>query len=81
MKYLLNGEPDPHYLDTVYTQENGKYQYYPGAEGMYRVVCEDTTGENKSDSTEVQMEPKGGKGWFKGEDIKEVNFDLKKKNE
>lgn len=82
---MENGKPsDPYYFDTVYTRKNGKFQFLDedaGSMGKYRVVCEDTSGENKADSVELKMEPKGGKGWFRGEDSKEVDFNLKKKDE
>ena len=76
----------PNYSVKVYTQNNGEYQYLQehaaAGKRKFRIVCEDVTGEHKSDSTEIQMEPKGVReGWFEGEDSKEVNFNLKKKDE
>ncbi|WP_291528000.1 radical SAM-associated putative lipoprotein [Bacteroides sp. UBA939] len=88
VKELLdNGEQlNLYHSDTVYTERNGDYQfldkYAVPDRRKYRIVCEDVTGEHKSDSTEIQMEPTGPHdGWFEGEDSKEVNFNLKKKDE
>ena len=44
--------------------------YYTDSQGIY-----------KADSTDIKMEPTGGKGWYQGSDTKEVDFVLKKKNE
>lgn len=52
-----------------------------GGYGKYRLVCEDSPGIYKADSTDIKMEPTGGKGWYQGSDTKEVDFVLKKKNE
>lgn len=82
---MNNGKPaDPYYFDTLYTKEDGKYQFLAEqADGMgkYRVVCEDPSDVYKADSTEVQMEPTDGTGWYKGSDTKEKDFILKKKDE
>lgn len=80
-----NGTPLHHSrFDTLYTQANGEYQFLDaqaGGYGKYRVVCHDPSGIHKADSTELQMEPKGGKGWYGGEDSKVLDFELKKKDE
>lgn len=82
---MRDGESgDSHYFDTLYTNEDGKYQFLneqAGGMGKYRVVCEAPSDVYKADSTEVQMEPTGGKGWYRGSDTKEKDFILKKKNE
>ena len=73
-----------YYTDTLYTQENGEFQFLneqAGGYGKYRLVCEDSPGIYKADSTDIKMEPTGGKGWYQGSDTKEVDFVLKKKNE
>ena len=68
-------------IDTLKTAQYGTYtfkqQEFPGI--RYRVVCEDPSDILKADSTEVQMKPKGGEGWYAGSDTEEVNFELKKK--
>ncbi|MDO4164736.1 MAG: radical SAM-associated putative lipoprotein [Bacteroides sp.] len=67
--------------DTLYTEQTGTYIYTNCGlnAGRFRVVCEDPTGINAADSTDVKMEPSGGSGWYQGSDSKEVNFQLKKK--
>lgn len=82
-KGLIQSIPnDPYFNDTLATDAKGTFLFdqLKVSEGRYRVVCEDPTGIYKSDSTEVKMTPKGGKGWYLGSDSKEVNFELKKKN-
>ena len=80
-----DGEPmGAYYTDTLYTQENGEFRFLneqAGGYGKYRLVCEDSPGIYKADSTDIKMEPTGGKGWYQGSDTKEVDFVLKKKNE
>ena len=80
-----DGEPmGAYYTDTLYTQENGEFRFLneqAGGYGKYRLVCEDSPGIYKADSTDIKMEPTGGKGWYQGSDTKEVYFVLKKKNE
>lgn len=83
-KALLGEVPDNPYLrDTVATNAAGRFvleKKYETSEGRYRVVCEDPAGVYRADSTDMQMKPKGGKGWYQGSDSKEVNFELKKRN-
>ena len=66
-------------LDTVRTDGQGNYQWK--GEHLFthtvRVVCSDPSGSCLSDSTEVSVEPKGGKGWYQGSDSKQVDFTLK----
>lgn len=67
-------------VDTLNTNGSGEYQYLTkGFTESYRVIAEDSLGAYKADSTDVEMEPKGGSGWYVGSDSKEVNFELKKK--
>lgn len=83
-KTLLGEVPDNPYLrDTVTTNAAGAFlleKKNETSEGRYRVVCEDPAGVYKADSTDIQMKPKGGKGWYQGSDSKEVEFQLKKRN-
>lgn len=66
--------------DTVYTAKDGTYLYNEeGLTEVFRIVCEDTSGECKSDSTDVTPKTTGGKGWYEGTSSDEVNFELKKK--
>ena len=76
-------EDDPYFRDTVATNAAGAFvleKKNETSEGRYRVVCEDPAGGYQADSTDIQMKPKDGKGWYQGSDSKEVNFELKKKN-
>lgn len=69
--------------DTVFADQSGAYlrQYSQVTnEGKYRIVCEDPQNSYKSDSTDIQMNPTGGSGWYQGSDSKEVDFELKKKD-
>lgn len=83
-KTLIGEVGDQPYLrDTVATDAAGAFvleKKDETSEGRYRVICEDPAGNYQTDSTEVKMTPKGGKGWYQGSDSKEVNFELKKKN-
>lgn len=83
-KTLLGETRDNPYLrDTVATNATGAFvleKKYETSEGRYRVVCEDPAGVYRADSTDIQMKPKGGKGWYQGSDSKEVNFQLRKRN-
>lgn len=67
--------------DTVYVGKDGTY-LFEGSGPAYdrlRTVCEDPSGEYKSDSVEVTPHYRGGDGWYKGGSTDEVNFQLKKK--
>ena len=69
--------------DTLYTTNDGDYDFVNKqayGNNKYRIVCEDPSDTYKSDSTDVKIEPKGGKGWYDGNDTKEINFELKKKH-
>ena len=83
-KTLIGSRPnDPYLNDTLATDTKGSFLFDKKgetSEGRYRLVCEDPNGVYKSDSTEIKMQPEGGKGWYKGHDSKEVNIELKKKN-
>ena len=66
--------------DTVYTTKDGTYLYKEeGLTEVFRIVCEDTSGECKSDSTDIIPKTTGGKGWYWGSSSDEANFELKKK--
>lgn len=66
--------------DTTYTEKDGTFLYKTeGLYGAFRVVCEDTSGTYKADSTDVYPELTGGKGWYEGSSNDEANFELKKK--
>ncbi|WP_308761792.1 radical SAM-associated putative lipoprotein [uncultured Bacteroides sp.] len=70
--------------DTVYTGDTGEYLFKDDRAWPtmgYRVVCEDPDGVYKADSVDVEMKPEHGKGWYEGRDSKEVDFELKKKEE
>lgn len=70
--------------DTLLTKNGGRYEFIDKGVtnyGKYRVVCEDPTGIYRADSTDVQMKPTGGSGWYEGSDTREVDFKLKKKDE
>jgi len=68
--------------DTVLTDQSGSYlrEYSATNYGKYRVVCEDPQDAYKADSTDIQMKPTGGSGWYEGSDSKVVDFELKKKD-
>ncbi len=66
--------------DTTYTEKDGTFLYKTkGLYGAFRVVCEDTSGAYKADSTDVYPQLTGGEGWYEGSSNDEVNFELKKK--
>ena len=72
---------DPHYIDTLRMEADGTYraQYEGVSFNSFRLVCDDPEGTYKADSTDIEMEPQGGEGWFMGSDSREVNFELEKK--
>ena len=72
---------DPHYIDTLRMEADGTYraQYEGVSFDSFRLVCDDPEGTYKADSTDIEMEPQGGEGWFMGSDSREVNFELEKK--
>lgn len=69
--------------DTVYTQADGTFNYQRSGEraDRLRLVCQDPSEACKADSTEMDVELTGGKGWFLGNFSKEINFELEKEGE
>lgn len=74
---------DPYYIDTLRMEADGTYkaQYEGVSFDSFRLVCDDPSGTYKADSTDVEMKPEGGKGWYMGSDSQEVNFELEKKSQ
>lgn len=71
-----------YYADTLSTDKEGTY-LYQNEEAIaenYQIVCEDPSDTYQSDSTQIKMEPEGGKGWYQGSDKHIVDFELKKKD-